>query len=84
MGQSRKDRETIQNMLEYIGAWEWYSIQSELAKKTVTTKRNKPVRDRGAATHVMDQIQDKWISGLGIVTLHENEPRIHQKVALSV
>lgn len=39
MGQSRKDRDTIQNMLEYIGAWEWYDIQLELAKKTVTTKK---------------------------------------------
>ncbi|GMG16930.1 unnamed protein product [Aspergillus oryzae] len=71
MGESRKDRGTIQNMLEYIGAWEWYSIQVELAKKTVTTKKNKPVKQRGAAKHVMDQIQNRWIGGVGTVTLQE-------------
>ncbi|KAE8358565.1 hypothetical protein BDV27DRAFT_163459 [Aspergillus caelatus] len=71
MGESRKDRGTIQNMLEYIGAWEWYNTQLELAKKTVTTKKNKPVKQRGAAMHVMDQIQNRWIGGVGIVTLQE-------------
>ncbi|KAB8213056.1 hypothetical protein BDV33DRAFT_210576 [Aspergillus novoparasiticus] len=71
MGESRKDRGTIQNMLEYIGAWEWYSIQVELAKKTVTTKKNKPVKQRGAAKHVMDQIQKRWIGGVGKITLQE-------------
>ncbi|KAE8396945.1 hypothetical protein BDV37DRAFT_289843 [Aspergillus pseudonomiae] len=60
-------------MLEYIGAWEWYNTQLELAKKTLRTKKNKSVGERGAALHVMNQIQDRWISGVGIVTPHEDE-----------
>lgn len=73
MGESRKDRGTIQNMLEYIGAWEWYAAQVELAKKTVKTKKNRLVKDRGASSHVMNQIQRRWISGVGVVTLHEGD-----------
>ncbi|KAB8213218.1 hypothetical protein BDV33DRAFT_210420 [Aspergillus novoparasiticus] len=73
IGESRKDRGTIQNMLEYIGAWEWYAAQVELAKKTVKTKKNRLVKDRGASSHVMDQIQGRWLSGVGVVTLHEGD-----------
>lgn len=29
--------------------------------------------------HVMDQIQDRWISGVGIVTLHEDKPNFPSK-----
>ncbi|KAE8399780.1 hypothetical protein BDV37DRAFT_259679, partial [Aspergillus pseudonomiae] len=70
---SRQGQSTVQNMLEYIGAWEWYNTQLELAKKTLRTKKNKSVGERGAALHVMNQIQNRWISGVGIVTPHEDE-----------
>lgn len=59
MGESRKDRGTIQKMLEYRGAWEWYNTQLELTKKTVIIKKNKPVGQRGAAMYVIDQIQNR-------------------------
>lgn len=36
-GSSRQCHVTILNMLEYIGAWEWYNGQVQLAQRTITT-----------------------------------------------
>jgi hypothetical protein len=65
-------------MLEYIGAWEWYDKQIELSQMRIRTKKNKPVDRKGAAIHVLNQMQGvqlsgglrgRWISGVGRVTL---------------
>jgi hypothetical protein len=78
MGSSANRRVTILNMLEYMGAWEWYDRQVEISLETTFTKKNKPVKRRGAATNVLNSMQDlrtdtetpgKWISGIGRVAL---------------
>src|SRR5271170_6221823 len=67
-------RAPILNMLEYIGAWEWYDRQIKLSQATVRTKRNKLVEHKGASIHVLNKMQDlqirteqtgKWVSGVG-------------------
>ena len=42
-GSSKNNKVTILNMLEYMGAWEWYNNQIKLAQATICTKKNKPV-----------------------------------------
>jgi hypothetical protein len=76
MGSSGNQKITILNMLEYMGAWEWYNEQIELSQATIRTKKNKPVDRRGAAIHVLDRMQGldsgpqgRWISGVGRVAL---------------
>jgi hypothetical protein len=58
IGSSANQKVTILNILEYIGAWEWYDRQVELSQTTIRTKKNKPV---------------KWISGIGRVALGKGE-----------
>ena len=69
-------------MLEYMGAWEWYNNQIKLAQATICTKKNKPVNHRGAAIHILNQMQKmqmdatgqgSWISGVGRVTLEDDK-----------
>ena len=48
MGSSENQKVTILNMLEYMGAWEWYNRQIELSQATIRTKKNKPVDHRGS------------------------------------
>lgn len=48
-GESGKQKVTIFNMLEYIGAWEWYDRQVKLSQATVLTKKKKPAGLKGAA-----------------------------------
>ncbi|KAE8334482.1 hypothetical protein BDV24DRAFT_170146 [Aspergillus arachidicola] len=74
MGTSQSRRVTIKNMLEYMGAWQWYNSQVELALKTAKTKNNQPVKSHGARSHVMDVIENRYLTGVGVVSLHENEP----------
>lgn len=71
---------TILNMLEYIGAWEWYDAQVKLTQSTIRTKKNKPVDRRGAAIHVLDGMQGlptmndqygKCIRNVGRITFGE-------------
>lgn len=57
MGASENQRMTILNMLEYMGTWEWYDKQIELSLTTIRTKKNKPVGRRGAAIHVLNEMQ---------------------------
>lgn len=80
MGSAQQKRVTVLNMLEYMGAWEWYDGQIKLAQNTVFTKKGKLVDRRGAATHVLDGIEKfeesieerpRWISGVGRVTAHK-------------
>ncbi|KAL4869118.1 hypothetical protein BDV12DRAFT_196550 [Aspergillus spectabilis] len=82
IGTSRQNEVTILNMLEYMGAWQWYNSQVELAEQKTQTKKNKQVQRRGAAIHVLDRIQKEsmratemgsWISGVGKVTLEQDE-----------
>ncbi|KAL2802112.1 hypothetical protein BJX63DRAFT_438187 [Aspergillus granulosus] len=82
MGSSRQRHVTILNMLEYIGAWEWYDGQVRLAQKTISSKKGQLVDRRGAAIHVLDEMQTtrrsvegqgRWISGVGMVALNQNE-----------
>jgi hypothetical protein len=79
-GESENRKVTILNMLEYMGAWEWYDGQVKLAQVTVRTKKDKPVGRRGAAIHVLNRMQvlqtrteqpGKWIRGVGRLTLGE-------------
>lgn len=81
-GSSENNKVTIFNMLEYMGAWEWYNSQIELAQATICTKKNKPVDRRGAAIHVLNRMQNmqmdatgqgSWISGVGRVKLEEDK-----------
>ncbi len=78
MGSSENQKVMILNMLEYMGAWEWYEGQIEQSLTTIRTKKNTPVNRRGAAIHVLDRMQSirtdteppgKWISGIGRVAL---------------
>ncbi|KUL81992.1 hypothetical protein ZTR_09815 [Talaromyces verruculosus] len=55
-GSATNRRCSVLNMLEYIGASKWYDSQIEHAKRTVYTTENKPVGEKGAATHVLDRI----------------------------
>lgn len=75
---SENQKATIFNMLEYMGAWQWYDGQIKLAQATVRTKKNKPVNHKGAAIHVLNRMQGlqprpekpgKWISGVGKLAL---------------
>jgi hypothetical protein len=89
-GESENQKVTIFNMLEYMGAWEWYDRQVKLSQTTVRTKKNKPVDRKGAATHVLNRMQGlqtsteqpgKWIRGVGRPTSREegNESAISPK-----
>ena len=65
---------TILNMLEYMGAWEWYDSQVRSLQESgrILTKKGKPVGRRGAATHVLNEMQSgKWIKSLGRLTLED-------------
>jgi hypothetical protein len=88
MGTSQQSRVTVLNMLEYMGAWKWYNSQVTFAQATIQTKKRKQVEHRGAATHVLNKIQEdqmrspgrgRWISGVGIVTLEGDEPKVTSK-----
>ena len=81
-GSSENNKVTILNMLEYMGAWEWYNNQIKLAQATICTKKNKPVNRQGAAIHVLNPMQKmqmdatgqgSWISGVGRVTLEDDK-----------
>jgi hypothetical protein len=81
-GSSANRKVTILNMLEYIGAWEWYDGQVKLSQATVRTKKNKPVNRRGAAIHVLNKMQSlqtrteqpgKWVSGVGRIDMTKEE-----------
>jgi hypothetical protein len=54
MGSSENQRVMKLNMVEYMGAWEWYDKQIELSLTTIRTKKNKAVGSRGAAIHVLN------------------------------
>ena len=80
MGSTQNKKVTILNMIEYIGAWEWYDRQVDLATTTIRTKKNKLVDRKGAAIHVLNTIQStqwgtatrgRWISGLGRVAVEQ-------------
>ncbi|EXJ73556.1 uncharacterized protein A1O5_03317 [Cladophialophora psammophila CBS 110553] len=80
-GSARNQKGTILSMIEYMGFWEWYDEQIQLAMKTIRTRKGKLVDHKGAATYVLDSMQNmssgaatrgKWISGVGRVTI-ENE-----------
>ncbi|RHZ45973.1 uncharacterized protein CDV56_104172 [Aspergillus thermomutatus] len=84
-GSSNTKRATIFNMLEYMGASEWYDGQIELAEGTILTTKGQPVGRRGAATYVLNRMQGlrmgsarqgRWISGIGRVTLEEDGPEV--------
>ena len=65
---------TILNMLEYMGAWEWYDSQVRSLQESgrIFTKKGKPVGRKGAATHVLNEMQSgKWIKSLGRLTLED-------------
>lgn len=76
MGSSRQNQVTIFNMLEYMGAWEWYDGQVKIAQASVFTKKGKPVERRGAATQVLDSIQKRWIGSVGMVTLQDESSSV--------
>lgn len=80
MGSTQNQKVTILNMIEYIGAWEWYDGQVDLAMTTIRTKKNKLVDRKGAAIHVLNTMQSipcgiaprgRWIGGLGRVAVEQ-------------
>ena len=79
-GSVEKQKVTILNMLEYMGAWEWYDSQVRLVQASgkVLTKKGKPVDHKGAATHLLDKIQrsGKYIKSLGMLTLEDGDATI--------
>jgi hypothetical protein len=88
-GSSNNKKTTIFNMLEYMGACEWYDgqIELELEQGALLTTKNKPVDRRGAAIHTLNRIQDsrmdsarqwKWISGVGRVPLDGQEVSLNE------
>ena len=38
-GESQSRKATIFNMLEYMGAWDWYDKQVKFSQATIRTKR---------------------------------------------
>jgi hypothetical protein len=80
-GSVENQKVTILNMLEYIGAWEWYNSQVRLvqASNKVLTKKGKPVDHKGAATYLLDRIQQsgKYIKSLGMLTLEDGDATIN-------
>lgn len=68
-GESEKQKATIFSLLGYMGASEWYESQVNLSQAILRTKKNGPVKRRGAATHVMNELQGKWIKGVGNLSL---------------
>ncbi|KAL4933516.1 uncharacterized protein BDV17DRAFT_111257 [Aspergillus undulatus] len=92
MGSSRQRQVTILNMLEYMGAWEWYNGQVRRAQEKILTKKGKQVDRRGATMHVLDEMQNtptnvegegRWISGLGMVALNQVEPSQGRSVSIT-
>ncbi|KAF4230400.1 hypothetical protein CNMCM6457_005976 [Aspergillus fumigatiaffinis] len=94
-GSSNSKKATIFNMLEYMGACEWYDsqIELELQQGTLRTAKNKPVDRRGAAIHTLNRMQDsqmgparqsKWISGIGRVALEGQEASQNQSTDASL
>jgi hypothetical protein len=82
MGVSQQDKVTILNMLEYMGAWQWYNSQVEHAKGITQTKKKKQVGRQGAAITVINRIQEgaahyadngSWMRGVGRIILEEDE-----------
>jgi hypothetical protein len=63
----------IFTMLEFMGAWDWYQRQLQLAQRTVRTQGDKPVRRRGAATHVLDKLLGKSIRGVGRLVIGKGD-----------
>ena len=79
-GSVENQKVTILNMLEYMGAWEWYDSQVRLVQASgkVLTKKGKPVDHKGAATNLLDKIQrsGKYIKSLGMLTLEDGDATI--------
>ena len=79
-GSVENQKVTILNMLEYMGAWEWYDSQVRLVQASgkVLTKRGKPVDHKGVATYLLDKIQrsGKYIKSLGMLTLEGGDATI--------
>jgi hypothetical protein len=79
-GSVENQKVTILNMLEYIGAWEWYDSQVRLVQTSgkVLTKRGKPVDYKGVATYLLDKIQRsrKYIKSIGMLTLEDGDATI--------
>lgn len=80
MGSAQNQKGTILNMIEHIGAWEWYNDQVNLARTTIHTKKGKLVDHKGAASHVLNTMesiqwsgsrQGRWISGVGKVAIEQ-------------
>ncbi|EXJ56205.1 uncharacterized protein A1O5_12661 [Cladophialophora psammophila CBS 110553] len=80
IGSTQNQKVTILNMIEYIGAWEWYDRQVEFAMTTIRTKKKKLVDRKGAATHVLNTMQSmrretvprgRWVGGVGRVAVEQ-------------
>ena len=79
-GSTQNQRVTILNLIEYIGAWEWYEKQVNLATTTIRTKNGKLVDRKGAATHVLNTLRStqreaatrgRWFGGVGRVVIEQ-------------
>lgn len=75
-GESRTRRSTIFNMLEYMGAWEWYNRQIKLTQAKYEAEKKKPLHPKTAASYVLSDLRKskspgKSIKGIGKLTLEE-------------
>jgi hypothetical protein len=75
-GEARSRRSTIFNMLEYMGAWEWYDRQIKLTIAKHEAEKQKELAPETAASYVLTDLQKlktpgKSIKGIGILTLGE-------------
>ena len=82
-GESRNRRNTIFNMLEYMGVWDWFDRQVELILPMLVTGKNIPAARPSAASYVLKQLENlqtttsqpsKSIGGVGpLTTILESE-----------
>ncbi|KAJ6008526.1 hypothetical protein N7540_012502 [Penicillium herquei] len=77
-GAAQKAQVTIFNMLEYMGAWEWYQNQIQLAKANRLNKRGDAVNRRGATIGLLQKLikehtqkESRCIAGIGSFTMQD-------------
>ena len=85
--QSRSRRSTIFNMLEYMGAWEWYDRQIKLTMAKHEAEKKKELAPKTAASYVLSEklkTPGKSIKGIGRLVSEEGRkcPRCVRKLSV--
>lgn len=89
-GESRTRRSTIFNMLEYMGAWEWYDRQIKLTQAKYEAEKKMSLHRKTAASYVLRDLPKsktpgKSIKGIGRLALGErgNIPTKNDKPSIA-